>query len=180
MVDLLNFFEESAKLKKIKRTGWMRAGVPNSETVADHTYLVSLMSMILIKKNLKMDKVLKMALVHDLAEAKAGDLVAERRGITDSKKKVEKEKAERTGMKDLCSDIENGNEIFALWEEYEKGESEYAKFVRQMDRLEMALQAYMYEKESGKDLEEWFQSSKVAMKDPELIDLLNKIIAKRK
>lgn len=178
--DLIKFFEDVGKLKKLKRTGWMRAGVPNSESVAEHIYRVSVMSMILAKKSLNIEKVLKMSLVHDLPEAEAGDLVAERRGVIITKMKEEKEKLEREAMKKICDNLRDGKEYFDLWVEYEKGESEVAKFVRQMDRLEMALQAYEYESEHGKDLTEWFESARKAVKDPELIKIFEGIIKKRK
>jgi putative hydrolase of HD superfamily len=177
--NLLDFFQVIGKLKKTKRTGWVREGVPNAESVAEHIYRVTIMSMLLAKKTVNVDKVVRMALVHDIAEAVVGDIVVERGEKTDLKAKEQKDKLEREAMRKLCDSIKR-KDLFDTWSEFEDGNSEEAKFVKQMDKLEMALQAYEYETAHGKNLDEFFKSAKSRMSDPELLQLLDVIIKKRK
>ena len=179
MVDYDEFFHEVGKLKKIKRTGWVREGIPEAESVAEHVFRVALMSFILAKKDIDVSKTIKMALVHELGEAVIGDVVVERDIKIDEKAKEEKEKAERDVVKKLCDSI-GRQDVFDLWIEYDEQTSEEAKFVKQMDKLEMAFQAHEYEKEHGKNLEEFFNNTKMHLKDTELIELFEKVVSKRK
>lgn len=57
------------KCKRLKRTGWVKSQIPDPETVAEHSFRVSLLAMILAPQ-FKVDqtKVTKMALIHDLGE----------------------------------------------------------------------------------------------------------------
>jgi len=174
----IDFFHEVGKLKRLKRTGWVREGIPDVESVAEHTYRVSVMAMIL-GKNLDMEKLLKMALIHDLAEGTVGDLVIERGLKKDSEAKDKKEKLEKETMKNLCSKIKR-EDLFELFLEYENQKSEEAIFLKDMDKLEMALQAYEYEKAHKKNLGEFFKNVKERLKDQELIKLFDEIILKRK
>jgi putative hydrolase of HD superfamily len=68
---LFDFFNIVAELKKIPRKGWKeKLGLENPESVADHSYLTAVMSMIISDLNgLNTQKVLKMSLLHDLAES---------------------------------------------------------------------------------------------------------------
>src|SRR5215475_393387 len=73
--DLRKFFEYGLKLKSTKRAGWInKVGVNDPESVADHSYSTCLVSMVLSDLlGLKTEKVLKMAILHDLAESIIGD-----------------------------------------------------------------------------------------------------------
>jgi len=71
------FFFQIAELKKLPRSGWkIKLGLKNSESVAEHSYMMSVMSMVLSDmKSLNSEKVLKMAILHDWAESKIGDFM---------------------------------------------------------------------------------------------------------
>ena len=176
--NLLDFLTTIGKLKKVKRTGWVREGVPNAESVAEHVYRVSLMSMLLGKK-INTDKAIKMALLHELGETVIGDVVTERGKNIDIQAREEKSRREREAIKKICDSIDR-RDFFELWLEYEEGNSEEAKFVKQMDKLEMAVQAYEYESEHGKNLTEFFENTKKNLKNEELIKLFNELVKKRK
>lgn len=53
-------------------------------------------------------------------------------------------------MQHICKKLlENSlqsQEIFSLWQEYENGETMEAKFVKDLDKFELILQAFEYEK----------------------------------
>ena len=48
--------------------------------------------------------------------------------------------------KELLENSLQSQEIFSLWQEYENGETMEAKFVKDLDKFEMILQAFEYEK----------------------------------
>lgn len=177
--DYDSFFHSIGKLKKVKRTGWVREGVPNAESVAEHIYRVSMMAYVLAPKGLKINKIIKMALVHELGEIVIGDLVVERSTVVDSKAKEIKEKRERAAVKELCESVER-KDLYKLWLEYEKQSSPEAKFVKQMDKLEMAFQAHEYEHEHGKNLSEFFKNTELYLKEPSLVKLFKKLTETRR
>jgi len=178
-MDVIDLFQKIGKMKNIKRTGWVRAGIPNSESVADHAFRVAFMNMVLARKDLDHAKVLQMALLHEIGEAVVGDLVWERGGVVDPKAKEEKEKLENKAVEELLAGLDETKELHKLWEEYEKAESKEAKFVRQVDKLETALQASEYHDKYGVDTSEWLKSTKRHMKDKDFIELHDKISSKR-
>ncbi|CAE6402526.1 unnamed protein product [Rhizoctonia solani] len=111
-----------------------------------------------------------MAVVHDLAEAVVGD-IAPWEGIS----KAEKVQREREGMKSMLSDMLHDGpgaiRIRELWEEYEEQATPEAKFVKDLDRLEMALQAAEYERkfpDEPNKLQSFFDSSLPDIKHPEV------------
>src|SRR5215210_3864360 len=71
------FLHRVGRLKTLRRTGWLHCGVPDAETesVADHAFRTTLLAWLAAGQvpGLDREKVLKLALVHDLAEALAGD-----------------------------------------------------------------------------------------------------------
>lgn len=103
------------------------------------------------------DKCVKMAIVHDIAEAIVGDITP-----SDGIPKIEKSRREREALDHMCKLLGNGSrakEIGELWMEYEENSSLEAKIVKDFDKVEMILQALEYEKEQGMDLEEFFEST---------------------
>jgi putative hydrolase of HD superfamily len=126
----------AGKLKRIKRQGWLDAGIPKeqAESVADHCFRTALLVAFLSDPELDMAKALKMALVHDLGESEVGDLTP--RSHVPRKKKAQLEEA-------AIRTLEN-DEILALWREFEEGKSREAKAVREADRYERVIQAMEY------------------------------------
>ena len=151
----LNFLHESGNLKSTERTGWKRRFVPNFESVADHSWRMSLISMTFfdLPKNVDRNLAIKMSIIHDLPECKVGDLVT---GIDiDEKSKHEKE---RSALNSLCSNLRS-DDLKNIYNEYEERKTATAKFVKDLDRLEMACQAFEYQKKYGIKLtNEFYQS----------------------
>jgi putative hydrolase of HD superfamily len=160
---LVELYFSFCHLKQLFRQGWLRAGVPESrcESVAEHSFAVALLSLLVAEErfpDLDAAKVVKMALVHDLAEVFAGDIT-----LHDGVSKDEKERRERESMTRLFAGVPGGERYVALWEEYEAQSSREAALVKQMDRLEMALQGAVYEHQLGLDLSEFFASARGVM-----------------
>ena len=72
---ILDFFKTAVNLKNISRQGWMdKLSLKHPESVADHSYSMAIMGMIISDlENYNSEKMLKMILLHDLAESKIGD-----------------------------------------------------------------------------------------------------------
>ena len=143
------FFYQIANLKTTQRSGWQsKLNLSNSESVAEHTYMMSVMAMILSDiKNLNTEKIIKMSLLHDWAESKIGDYIPGE--ITIEKKS----RLEENAMKEILSTLPSiiKNEYHILWNEYDDNLSREAKFVHELDKLEMALQAKIYEKDIDRE-----------------------------
>ena len=73
---LLVFFKIASNLKNISKQGWIdKLSIEHPESVADHSYSMAIMAMIISDlENYNSEKILKMVLLHDLAESKIGDL----------------------------------------------------------------------------------------------------------
>lgn len=176
---LVELYFAAAHLKQLFRQGWLRAGVPEArcESVAEHSFMVALLALVLAEERypgLDAARAVKMALLHDLAEAHAGDIT-----IHDGVPREEKQRLEREAMIRLLHGLPGGEGLFALWEEYESGGSREALLVRQMDRLEMALQACVYEHQLGLDLGQFFESARGAMAWREVTAILDEVESAR-
>lgn len=166
-MDILSLILKAGKLKEMKRKGWLRYGI-DGESVASHIYRVAIISMIVGEKlGLNVEKLLKMALLHDICEADIGDITPH-----DMEKK-EKIEIERREMKGLAESI-GKREYYELWDEFVEGKSKEGRLLQEIDKFEMILQAYEYEKKYGKNLEE-FKKEERNIKNPLLISLLEEI-----
>jgi len=147
-------------LKDVVRTGWVRNDVNSPESVAAHSWGMAILALKLTPKELDLAKVLSLCLVHDIPEVRVGDLTPH----DDCSTKVEDE---LQAMKDLAP------EWLSLFQEYELGETKEAIFVKQLDKLDMGLQAMIYESKQGLDLSEFKSSALSKITNFELSSLLN-------
>ena len=151
MKELFELHELSVKLKNLKRAGWQLKDVPDPESVAEHSFSVSLLVLMLAER-LKLDsgKCTRMALVHDLAEAAVGDITPH-----DDISLEEKAGREKKAVDGIARSTNIG--LMGLWKEFEENKSKEANLVHDMDKIEMLLQALDYEKRYDKDLGEFFE-----------------------
>ncbi len=163
--DLNPFLNSIIKLKSIKRAGWVsKVKVENAESVADHTFSMCAMGMLLSDMvGFDTYKVMRMVILHDLAESIVGDYMP---GDIDSKQKIaEEKKAMSSILVDLPPHIRA--EYEKIWLEYLKNETDIAKFVHRIDKLDMALQANQYSKQgyNSELLTQFFESATIAIGD---------------
>ena len=94
----IDFLTLSRALKTTKRTGWVMRGVHAPESIADHMYRMSLMSMIASFSNGALDtnRCIRLALIHDLAEARVGDITPHC-GVSGEEKHTSKTKRDGSG-----------------------------------------------------------------------------------
>jgi len=141
---LLEFFSRAGRLKGVERTGWVEAGVPSPESVADHSYRTALMAVIIAEaEGLDSLKAAKMALIHDLAEAETGDLTPAQKSLEGEVHRRAEDAAMRSLLRLLPGKL--AASFTKLWREYEGLDSPEARLVHDVDRLEMLLQASEYE-----------------------------------
>jgi len=173
---LLDFFNTVADLKKIPRKGWKdKVGLLTPESVADHSYNTAVMAMVLSDlKEFDTEKILRMALLHDVAESVTGDFTPEEIS------KKDKRKLENNAMLDILSKLPSklANSYTKIWKEYQNGNSKEAILVHEIDRLEMALQARKYRSEGypKEKLEMFFSAAKKEIKSKEVLAILDKIL----
>lgn len=171
---LLDFFQTVGKLKTIKRTGWINHKIPNPESVADHSFRTAVLAMVLAPKlGVNVEKAIKMALVHDIGEAKIGDVVT-MQGKQTLATQSEKLELEAAAFKQIFSLID-GDQFVSLFNEFEEGVTKEAKLVKELDKLEMAMQAYEYEKEYKINLEVFFENSRTLIQSKEIREILEEI-----
>ena len=171
VMPVIGVFYEFSQLKALYRQGWLHAGISREqcETVAEHSLGVALLALFLADAwfpDLDGSKLVKMALLHDFGEIHAGDIVPGRMSLE------AKHELERASVERVFSRLPNGPDYLAIWEEFEAGETVEARFLREIDRLEMALQASVYEQEGWGGLSKFFASAAHALFTPELRKIL--------
>lgn len=158
--NILHFAELIGRSKRIKRTGWVREQVKYSESVAEHSFRLIVLSTVLAPL-LKADqnKLIRMAIIHDLGETETGDVVVERGLMKDLKARINKEKMETEFIEKEFHQFETQKEYGNLFCEMVQRKTKEARIFWQIDKLEMAIQAYEYEKEQNLDLSEFFDNA---------------------
>ena len=146
-------------LKNIIRAGWLHVGIERPESVASHSWGMSALALELCPQGLDLSKVLSLCIVHDVPEIIVGDLTP----LDDCTNKA---KDEHSAMQKLAP------QWLHLFEEYAAGETDEAKFVKQIDKLDMALQAMIYRNEQGIDTSEFIESARKKIHDSQLKELI--------
>ena len=172
---LFDFFYIVSELKKTPRRGWKeKIGITNPESVADHSFSSAVMAMVFSDlKKLDTEKMLKMALLHDLSESITGDFTPEEIS------KENKKEIENQTMKEILSKLptELANKYEKIWNEFQDGTSKESTLMHEIDRLEMAIQSLKYNAEGhSKDkLALFFESAKKDIKSKEILEILDEI-----
>jgi putative hydrolase of HD superfamily len=201
MTKILKFISEVNRLKEIPRTGWILRRVKNAETIAGHTFGLTILAYLLGRMgNLNIKRAIKIALFHDFCEVYAGDITPflyypdlpeDQKGRAKmlmkwarlSKKEKErigkiKLEKERKGLFKLTKHLKPDlrGEIFSLRLDYEKGISREGKFVNQLNRIETLLQSIEYfGVEEAKSGTNWWEWTEEKVEDPLLLEFLRVI-----
>lgn len=159
----LPFLHLLERLKTTKREGWRQAGINNGESIADHMYRMSIMIMLCppsLASRIQMSRCIQMSLVHDMAECLVGDITPLHKHIT----KAEKSRRETCTMEYITELLTSGfpgatgihTTMVGLFQEYEANQTLEAQFVHDIDKLEMVLQTFEYERSHRRDLSEFY------------------------
>lgn len=168
MSTALDALVECLGLKAVPRAGWLRCGVGEPESVAAHSWGVAWLVLNLLPGHLDRGRALTYAVLHDLAEVRTGDITPHD-GV-DPFTKVDRE---RSAITDLLAPLPE--HLREAWEAYEAQADDEARFVRQLDRLDMALQALAYAERGMGGAEAFLQSAGLVITDPVLRDLLDRV-----
>lgn len=156
------FFHLLERLKTTKRAGWRRFGIPDCESIADHMYRMSILTMMApssLSSKLDILKCCRMAVIHDMAESLVGDITP-----VDDISKEEKSRRETETMDYICTNLlgkfnggMNGQDVRAIWQEYEDSKTPESHFVHDVDKIELLVQMVEYERKyhCEKDLGEF-------------------------
>ncbi len=187
---LIEFFELANRLKTNKRTGWAERKIPACESIADHSFRLALMALVFAEKlGIDSARAVKMALVHDLAEAITGDIQRDHiddyensLGIKPSITKEQKSDGEKKALKQIVGllDKKSAKEILSLCNEYNERKTKTARIVKELDGVECMMQAIEYkrafpENEPLDDFYFWYKKfGKIEI--PELKKIVDKIM----
>lgn len=200
MNNLLEFFIEVGELKRMPKRGWVLREVKNPETIASHTFRAVLMAWILgnRKTGLNMERLLKIAIVHDLCEVYAGDATPYDTILPKSKKKIkelmktwprfteeernkiakDKHKKEKECLDRLLENLPRTTrfEMKNLWMDYESGLTPEGRFFKQADSLENFLQAAEYGKiDKNFPQKPWWLQIRELVDDPVLLEFIKEM-----
>lgn len=155
---VINILLHGNQLKRTPRTGWVQRGVPNAENVAAHSFGVVYAILVLaplVDADINLERALAMAALHDLPEALTTDIPTPAwRFLPDGVKTA----VERASMQEMLFSVTEPVEVaennisaqfMAWWEELHANETAEALLVHDADKIDMFLQALMYEKQTG-------------------------------
>lgn len=144
--------EAWSALSRLKRTGWVKRGVENPETVAEHIVsLKQLAKELSVFRGKDQDDLLLMLETHDWPEALHGDevIVTHDKVDREAREKIKFENEQRA-MNTICEPLgEKGAEILALWLRFETSDDEVAQFARELDKYQAVEKAFYYETTQG-------------------------------
>ncbi len=157
---MLSTLIELQRLKRLDRTGWTLRGLPNgTESVAAHSFGVCVAAMLLADEllargvSVDVEKVLRMALLHDWAEVRVGDMP---RIATAYFGAEARKQAETRAFTDVVSGLKR-DLYTALYDDYEQRESFEARLVKAADILDLLVQVLALERAGARGLDEFWE-----------------------
>lgn len=143
---------------------------------------MAMLAMLVRDDDVDVNRAVRMALVHDLAEAIVGDITPpESSGIS----KADKHAMERRAMSSIADTLTNvssevASDIISLYNEYEAGATPTARLVKDFDKLDMIIQAYEYEvQQPSLTLQSFFDSTHGKLKHPTICSIVDELIQRR-
>lgn len=148
---IVNFFFEIASLRRLVRSHSQMLDMAN-DNISDHSFRVAIIGMTIAElEKADVNKVVKMCLFHDLAEARTGDANFIQQQYS---KRYEKE-----AVKDQMKDIPIGPEVIALFDEYEEKQTKESIVAKDADMLDQMIlqQEYLYDDPKNRKI--WHEHS---------------------
>lgn len=137
ITDILTFLHRSKSLESVER--YKTSMKEKRNTVAEHSWRLALMALVIgteTKVRVDLGHAVNIALLHDLAEAKTGDIDAYDQIVEGKELIADKAVQEEEAMREMVDDLPLGDWVYALWQEYEKQETLEAKFIKALDKIE--------------------------------------------
>jgi len=151
ITEVLAFIKRAEKLKTELRHSWL-SDTSRQESVAEHSWMLSLIAMAVfdsIAIEIDQLKVLKMLVIHDLAEAIIGDIPS----FEVSERKDNKYENELKAMKEIVVGLpaKTATEMLALWQEMEAKKTPEAMLAQCIDKVEVLIQHIIADIETWDD-----------------------------
>ena len=148
---VIDYYYSCNRLKDDIRTGWKNWNVQRErvESIAEHIFGVQMLALAMKSEyhyDIDIEKVIKMLAIHELGEIIIGDLTQFQIS------REEKEKIEHEAVHKILRSLHDGNEIEALFLEFDAHKTKEAMFAYQCDKLECDLQCKIYDEENCVDL----------------------------
>lgn len=149
--DYLNMLFEFSKLKNILRNGWIKRNVAQNYNESDALHSTQMMALahacfqIYNLNHLNKQKVYEMIIIHEIAETIVGDIVE------NTEEHLTKSERERIAIQKIFANLQNKEYFINLWLEFENRESEEAKFVYELDKLDPVLKARYLDRKLNRD-----------------------------
>jgi putative hydrolase of HD superfamily len=166
---LYTFWKYAVALKREPRKGWQKRVEGRVESVADHSFAVALLALYEgERRGHDLEKILKLALIHDLEEAIIGDLTPRDKAYRGaSRVQRDRERAIRELLSKLPA--KSRAEYFRLWIDLRERQSKESRLVHELDKVEMAFQAKEYGKRTGqRKMRDFYDSAGKETNDPVL------------
>lgn len=158
---MLSALIELQRLKRLDRTGWILRGLPNgTESVAAHSFGVGVTAMLLADRLnalgvvVNVEKVLRIALLHDWAEVRVGDMP---RTATLYFGSEARKQAETAAFSDVVNEVDGAGLYARLYADYEQRDSVEARLVKAADVLDLLIQVLALERAGARGLDEFWE-----------------------
>lgn len=159
LAGVANYLFEVGSLKNLPRAGWLRLGIPLPESVAEHSFRVGIVGMVLAAiEGADVGRTSALCLLHDSPETRTGDVTAIGRAY------VTTEPAENVAVHQTAGMPEDPAKVLQdLVAEYEAGQTPESQVAKDADKLESLLQAVEYQAQ-GYDTTPWQETSVTALR----------------
>ena len=150
---VLDLLLELQTLDRVPRSGYFLRGISDCESISEHTFQVAMLVWLLAAEEPSVDRgrAVELALLHDLAELRIGDLP---RTATTYLPAEVKHAAERKAADDILAPADpRARELYA---EYEAGATTEARFVKACDKLQLMVKVSVYERWGHRGLTEFW------------------------
>ena len=166
---LASFFAHVAALKRMPRKGWLQRGVPDPESVAAHSFgVAALAAVTAAAAGADPARAALIAVMHDVAEALTGDLTPAD-GVPGGRKRRQEERAARR----ILAGVDPDGTLMAAWLDYAERRTPEGRLVKDLDKIDMALQADVYAREGTAAAATLRRSAERAIRAPGLRALLD-------
>ena len=159
---MLSTLIEIQRLKRLERTGWTLRGLaPGAESVAAHSYGVAVAAMMLADElqarglAVDVERLLRVALMHDWAEARLGDMPRTGSAYFSVD---DRRRAERAAFDDIVREFSASFKAgySELHEDYEQRGSLEARLVKAADIIDLLVQVLAFERAGSRGLDEFW------------------------
>src|SRR5215475_8767710 len=184
MAGLISFLAEFMRLKSVPRIGWLLRGVRDVESVAAHSFGVAVISMLLADRarargvEVNVERLLRMALLHDMTETRTGDLPSTIKRYFD---KASIKAADESIAKEIFTELGDlSGPYLELWSDYEHRISIESRLVKAADKLDLLVQSREYEKGGARSLQEFWDTADSDFAGLGIDDLISDLVAELK